>query len=73
MNEAALLSPGQLTRSIAEKLGREHLKRKEKLGSTVYRKKINELKKKRKQRERKSYIQEPISYQSDIASSASLS
>ena len=73
MNEAALLSPGQLTRSIAEKLDREHLKRKEKLGSTVYKKKRNELKKKRKQRERKSYIQEPISYQSEIASSASLS
>ena len=73
MNEAALLSPVQLTRSIAEKLDREHLKRKEKLGSTVYKKKRNELKKKGKQRERKSYIQEPISYQSEIASSASLS
>jgi hypothetical protein len=48
MNEAALLSPGQLTRSIAEKLDREHLKRKEKLGSTVYKKKRNELKKKKK-------------------------
>ena len=46
MNEAALLSPGQLTRSIAEKLDSEHLKRKEKLGSTVYKKKRNELKKK---------------------------
>ena len=68
MNEAALLSPGQLTRSIAEKLDREHLKRKEKLGNTAY-KKRNELTKKRKQR--KSYIQEPISYQSEIASSES--
>jgi DNA polymerase III epsilon subunit-like protein len=62
-----------LTRSVAEKLDREHLKRKEKQGSTVYKKKRNELKKKRKQRERKSYIQEPNSYQSEIASSASLS
>jgi hypothetical protein len=46
MNEAALLLPGQLTRSVAEKLDREHLKRKEKQGSTVYKKKRNELKKK---------------------------
>lgn len=53
MNEAALLSPGQLTRSIAEKLDREHLKGKEKLGSTVY-KKINEIKKK-ENRERASH------------------
>ena len=55
MNEAALLLPGQLTRSVAEKLDREHLKRKEKQGSTVYKKKRNELKKKRKQRERGSH------------------
>ena len=73
MNEAALLSPGQLARSIAEKLDRVHLKRKGKQGSTVYKKKRNELKKKRKQGERKSYIQEQNSYQSEIASSASLS
>ncbi|XP_063438315.1 uncharacterized protein LOC134719240 [Mytilus trossulus] len=67
MNEAALLSPGEYTKSIAKKLDSEKLKRKIKRQSREFKIKRTELKKKRNKKERRLNIHEPVSYQSEVA------
>ncbi|XP_063436637.1 uncharacterized protein LOC134718075, partial [Mytilus trossulus] len=67
MNEAALLSPGEYTKSIAKKLDSEKLNRKIKRQSREFKKKRTELKKKRNKKERRLNIHEPVSYQSEVA------
>ncbi|CAC5415505.1 unnamed protein product [Mytilus coruscus] len=67
MNEAALLSPGEYTKSIAKKLNTEKLKRRIKRQSREFKKKRTDLKKKRNKKERQFNIHESVSYQSEIA------
>ncbi|CAC5370269.1 unnamed protein product [Mytilus coruscus] len=67
MNEAALLSPGEYTKSIAKKLNTEKLKRSIKRQSREFKKKRTDLKKKRNKKVRRFNIHESVSYQSEIA------
>ena len=69
---AASLSPGLYTQNMTRKIDAARKKRQKKQKSVDFKRKRNQLKKQRKEKDRKSFIHESVSYSSNLETSSNV-